>query len=96
MPEHEPELEGKLQNLAARLQRGWAKLHPVTEAQRLAVQRAVRERWEQRAEAKGGHKKTRPAKKHRAKTRTKQMEESSTQKQQQQGKPQSHGQGHSH
>ena len=40
------EAEAKLQKLADRVHRGWAKLHPVTEKELEGVREAVREQWQ--------------------------------------------------
>lgn len=37
--------EQKMEKLAAVVKRGWAKKHPVTEEQRQAVVKVVREQW---------------------------------------------------
>jgi len=38
--------EEKMEKLAAVVKRGWAKKHPVTEEQKQAVVKVVREQWE--------------------------------------------------
>lgn len=47
MAEPKTKTEEKMEKLAAVVKRGWAKAHPVTEAQRQAVAGAMREQWSQ-------------------------------------------------
>lgn len=46
MPDDTTQSEAKLQKLAQRLHRGWAKLHPATEKDLAAVRAVVRQQWE--------------------------------------------------
>lgn len=47
MPDDHSDAEAKLQKLAQRLHRGWAKLHPATTKELAAVRAVVQEQWEQ-------------------------------------------------
>ena len=46
MAEPDSNPDAKLEKLAELVRRGWAKLHPITPAQRAAVERTVRQEWD--------------------------------------------------
>jgi len=89
MPDEDEEikaLKAKLEKLADRVRRGWAKLHPVTEAQLAEVNRRLLEKWQQEGiyQAEKGTSK--------GKDKSKQAKPAQIQK----PKTKDHDQGHSH
>jgi len=82
-------IKAKLEKLAERVRRGWAKLHPVTKAQLAVVNRRLREKWQQEA-------KTRQAEKQTSKSKGKSKQAKPMQSQSQKRKSTEHDQGHSH
>ncbi len=82
-------IKAKLEKLAERVRRGWAKLHPVTEAQLAVVNRRLREKWQQEA-------KILQAEKQSSKAKGKSKQAKPTQAQSQKPKSKGHDQSHSH
>jgi hypothetical protein len=55
------QIEAKLHKLAKRLQRGWAKLYPVTEKTLVAVREVVSQEWDKEQEIEKRIAESRPA-----------------------------------